>query len=79
MYHVCMYVTLCLHSLSSVQIFTQSFVISQQSKQQNWLLETARQTDLNMDDHMIEEVGYSIAVSCIELYCIVLCCIVVLL
>lgn len=39
------------------KIFTQSFVITQQSKQQNWLLETARQTDLNMDDHLMEEVG----------------------
>lgn len=40
-----------------VQIFTQSFVANQDSKQHNWLLDTAKAAELSLDEEMLNEVG----------------------
>jgi len=37
------------------KIFTQSFVISQKSKEKNWLQQNADDADLELDDYLIEE------------------------
>lgn len=37
------------------KIFTQSFVISQKSKEKNWLQQNADDADLELDDYLLEE------------------------
>ena len=38
------------------KIFTQSFVISQSSKEKNWLQQNAEEADLELDDYLMEEI-----------------------
>ncbi len=42
---------------SFLQIFTQSFVASQSSKEKHWLQQNASQADLQMDEYLENELG----------------------
>lgn len=57
-----LYAPVSLFLLLSSQVFTQSFVLSQRSKEHNWLEMTSKESELAMDDRLIEEVSSNLLI-----------------